>query len=183
MLWTPPKREKEFYADVGRELDEGGMEAFFHYLKYEVDLTGFTPHTEPIMNEAKQNLIDLGLSPSERFYREWADKALPVPYMTCSSQQLYTAFQRWCTLSGERYTPTKTRFGSEVKRIAGDALRSQVVKYEFGDVAKQRTVYLLGQPREGQDLQDYVQNSCDMFEKDLRRYRHVYDQPEEKVNG
>lgn len=183
VLWTPPKREKEFYADVGRELDDGGMEAFFHFLKYEVDLDGFTPHTEPIMNEAKQNLIDLGLSPSERFYREWAEKALPIPFMTCSSQQLYSAFQRWCTLSGERYTPTKTRFGSEVKRIAGDALRSQVVKYEFGEVAKQRTVYLIGKPREDQDLQDFVQNACDMFEKDLRRYRHVYDQPEEKVNS
>jgi len=179
VLWTPPKREKEFYADVGRELDDGGMEAFFHYLKHEVDLDGFTPHTEPIMNQAKQNLISLGLSPSERFYREWEDQALPVPFMTCSSQQLYSAFQRWCTLNGERYTPTKTRFGSEVKRIAGDALQDRVVKYEFGEAFKQRTVYLLGEPEEGRSLQDYVKNSCDMFEKDLRRYRHVYDQPEE----
>lgn len=179
VLWTPPKREKEFYADVGRELDDGGMEAFFHFLRHEVDLAGFTPHTEPIMNQAKQNLISLGLSPSERFYREWEDQALPVPFMTCSSQQLYSAFQRWCTLNGERYTPTKTRFGSEVKRIAGDALQDRIVKYEFGEAFKQRTVYLLGEPQEGQSLQDYVKNACDMFEKDLRRYRHVYDQPEE----
>lgn len=179
VLWTPPKREKEFYAEVGLELEDGGMEAFFHYLRYEVDLAGFTPHTEPIMNQAKQNLISLGLSPSERFYREWEDQALPVPFMTCSSQQLYSAFQRWCTLNGERYTPTKTRFGSEVKRIAGAALRDQVVKYEFGEAYKQRTVYLLGEPKEDQSLQDYVKNACDMFEKDLRRYRHVYDQPEE----
>jgi hypothetical protein len=177
VLWTPPKREEEFYRSVAIQIEDGGLEAFFYYLRDEVDCTDFTPHTKPLDSRAKQNLIALGLSPPERFYREWAAQAMPLPFMTCSAQQLYAGFTRWCTLNGERYPPTQTLFGRTIERIAGNTLRRKLIKYELGEggACKQRTVYLIGEPNEGQSLQEYAKNGSDMFEKDLQKYRRVYE--------
>lgn len=175
VLWTPPKREEQFYRAVADQIEDGGIEAFYHYLLYEVDCSDFSPHTKPLDNRAKQNLISLGLSQPELFYREWEGHGLPIPFMTCSSMQLYAAFQRWCHLNGERFPPSQTKFGRTIERIAGDALRRTKVKYAFGADVKQRTVYLVGSPPDGTTLADYVQAGCDLFEKDLRKYRHVYD--------
>ncbi|MFS2112716.1 DUF5906 domain-containing protein [Herbaspirillum frisingense] len=180
VLWTPPKKDEEFYRSVADEIENGGLEAFFYYLREEVDCTDFSPHTKPLDSRAKQNLIALGLTAPERFYREWQAQALPLPFMTCSAMQLYAAFTRWCHLNGERFPPTQTLFGRTVERIAGDALRRKLVEYDLGDGAgaKQRTVYLIGKPAEGVSLKEFAKNGSDLFQKDLNRYRRVYDQQE-----
>jgi hypothetical protein len=46
----------------------GGNEAFYQFL-LDFDLGDFNEHTKPLMTQAKRDLIDLGLSPAERFYR------------------------------------------------------------------------------------------------------------------
>lgn len=93
VFWMLFKCEKDFYVDVGREFDDGGMEVFFYYLKYEVDFDGFIFYIELIMNQVKQNLISLGFLLLECFYCEWEEQVLLVFFMICSLQQLYSVFQ------------------------------------------------------------------------------------------
>jgi hypothetical protein len=78
------------------------------------DLGDFNEHTKPLMTQAKRDLIDLGLSPAERFYREWSEGLLPLPFMCCSSMQLYAGFCRWSYLNGERFPATQTMFGTDL---------------------------------------------------------------------
>jgi hypothetical protein len=179
VAWTPPKKDLAYYKEVAEQAKSGGIEGFYNYLTTELDMEDFNEHTKPIDTQAKRNLITLGLSAPERFYLEWKEGLIPLPFVCCSAMQLYQGFQRWCHLNGERFPPSQTIFGGAVERMAtGDVVR-KLVKYEIGtSAAKQRTAYIVALPPDGKTLSDWVEAGSALFEKDLKKYRHVYDQSE-----
>lgn len=179
VAWTPKKRDLAYYKEVADEIFDGGMEAFYYYLLHEVDLGDFNEHTKPIDTRAKANLISLGLSGPERFYREWSKGALPLPFMCCSAMQLYAAFQRWSHLNGERFPPTQTEFGGKVERMAEGTVVRKVIKYDAGGIVKQRTAYVVGEKPADKTLTDWFGAASELFEGYLKKYRHVYDQSEQ----
>ncbi|MFZ6871144.1 DUF5906 domain-containing protein [Undibacterium sp. Di27W] len=173
VIWTPPKQAEEYYAAVAHQIFNGGTEAFYKFL-LDVDVGSFNEHTKPIMTEAKANLISLGLSPTERFYREWSGGFLPLPYVCCSAMQLYQAFCRWSTLNGERFPATQTMFGRTIGRVSFGEMTSCPIKYDLMSEVRQRTVYLVGDQPEGRDRHKWVEDGSTLFETALRKYRHVF---------
>ena len=171
VIWTPPALSKEFYIDVANEIDAGGIEAFYHYLMYEVDMGDFDEHTKPIYTGAKDDLIEKSLTPAERFYRDWSRGFLPLPFITCGATQLYEAYKVWCEKSGESRYISQTVFSPTLTRYAGDALEKKVIKYEYGSVVKQRNVFIAGNKPEGKTLSDWVADASALFEESLRVYR------------
>lgn len=171
VIWTPPALDREFYGSVAREIEEGGIEAFYYHLMYELDMGDFNEHTKPIYNDAKDRLIEKSLAPAERFYREWADGLLPLPFHTVGVQQLYDAFQVWCGRSGESRYTTMTTFSPQVERYAGPVIRKQPIKYELGSVVKQRIVFLIGEQPAGKTLRDWAEDACASFESAVQKYR------------
>ena len=171
VVWTPPALEREFYVDVAKELKEGGIEAFYHYLMHELDMGDFDEHTKPIYNEAKDNLIEKSLTPPERFFREWSKGYLPLPFISCGATQLDDAFKVWCDKSGESRFMSQTLFGTTIARYAADALEKKQIKYPFGEVVKQRWVFLTGNKPEGQSLADWIAGASALFEESLKKYR------------
>lgn len=115
VVYTPPRRTDDLYRRVAKCLENGGAEAFFMYLRG-YPINGFTEFDIPPMTTAKQDLIDLGLKPAERFIREWLGGYLPLPLTPCSAGQLYKAFRRWCVLTGERFPPVQEQFSKSVKK-------------------------------------------------------------------
>lgn len=178
VAWTPPKQPLEYYKEVADEMANGGIEAFLHFLLYDLDMGDFNEHSKPLDTEAKQDLITLSLDAPERFYREWSNKALPLPVICCGAMQLYWAFLRWCHLNGERFPQTHVLFARKIKRYAGDKLKTRMVTYELGEDVKQRTVYLIGDPPEGKTQSEWVEECSKLFDKYLKKYRNVYDQSE-----
>lgn len=106
VLWTPPKPDEDFFAQVNAEIDAGGVPALHHYL-LNLDLGEFKPWTKPPMTEAKQDLIDLGLSSEERFLIEWQRGEIDgkddaaVPFCPCLGSHLYRVYEDWCKQRGE----------------------------------------------------------------------------------
>lgn len=178
VLWTPPNREPEFYKSVADEINSGGVEAFYDYCM-KVPVGDFNEHTKPLVTEAKTKLIGLGLSPPEKFYREWAGGFLPLPYMCCSAMQLYLGFCRWCHLNGERFPMTQTMFGRTIDRVGFGEVRRAIIKYDLGSDVKQRTAYLVGEQPADKSRTQWVEDASSIFEAQLKKYRHVYDQPSE----
>lgn len=172
VVWTPPALSREFYVGVADEIKAGGIEAFYHYLMYELDMGDFNEHTKPLYNEAKDNLIEKSLAPAERFYREWSRGLLPLPFVTCGVKQLYEAFQVWCNRSGESKYTSETIFSPSVERYAGAALHKKPILYEYGAKVKQRMVFLVGDHPPGQSLREWAESASALFEKDLKAYRH-----------
>lgn len=171
VLWTPPALTREFYVDVAKEIANGGIEAFFHFLLYDLDIGDFDEHTKPIYNEAKDNLIEKSLTPPERFFREWSKGFLPLPFITCGATQLYEAFKVWCEKSGESRYISQTLFGTTIGRYASDAMEKKLVKYDYASVVKQRWVFLVGERPPDKSQADWVAGATGLFEQDLKRYR------------
>jgi putative DNA primase/helicase len=135
VLWTPPKLSAEFYKDVEREVDAGGVAALYHYL-LNLPLGDFGPHTPPPMTTAKRDLMDLSMDSTERFWIEWSgDQIHPVPCVPVKSTQLYAFYREWCGRCGyPRYAP-EPRFLAEItKRTPAKHL---VGRYLNGSGARQ----------------------------------------------
>ncbi|MET3134989.1 putative DNA primase/helicase [Oxalobacteraceae bacterium GrIS 1.11] len=171
VIWTPPALSKEFYVEVATEIANGGIEAFYHYLMHDLDMGDFDEHTKPLYTDAKDDLIEKSLTPAERFYRDWSRGFLPLPFISCGATQLYDAYKVWCEKSGESRYISQTVFSPTVTRYAGDALEKKVIKYEYGNVVKQRNVFLAGKKPEGKTLSAWVEDASALFEASLKVYR------------
>lgn len=127
VVWTPPKREPEYYKAVMHCADNGGREAFMHAL-LERDISAFDPYAPPPVTKAKTDLIDLSRPSAERFWLAWCTDEAGAPRHACSAAQAYRLYRRWCMTEGERYPINKVMFARTVARIAGDALTVRVAK-------------------------------------------------------
>lgn len=115
VIYTPLEADEALYDSVKAFLAADGARKWLHYLlTYAVE--GFTPHTKPLMTEAKQALITAGYKPSQRFAAEWMGGLLPLAVQVCSAEQLYRVFRRWAEQSGERFLPSREIFSREFGR-------------------------------------------------------------------
>lgn len=123
VIWAPPKLGDAFFDEVNREIEQGGVEALYHYL-LALDLGDFRPWTRPPMTDAKEDLIALGLSNEERFVREWCALELqgpdgePLPFCPCLGSHLYQAYGAWCERNGERKRKAQDLIGL-AKKLPG----------------------------------------------------------------
>lgn len=116
VIYTPRAKDPEYYRKLGEWRDNGGAEAFYHYLlNYPLD--GFHPYSPAPMTEAKTALIAINRKSPELFWEEWRGGELDLPYMACAIGQAYQAYLKWCQRTGDRYpfkqgqfTPTLLRF-------------------------------------------------------------------------
>jgi len=99
VLWTPGHLGPEFYRDVAAEIQNGGVAALHHYL-LELDLADFGPHTKPPMTGAKQDLINLSLDSTERFFQAWKEEQIPLPFVPCRSEHLFSGYRLWAQGEG-----------------------------------------------------------------------------------
>ncbi|MCI5068436.1 DUF5906 domain-containing protein [Acidovorax sp.] len=122
VVYTPRAKDPEYYRKLGEWRDNGGAEAFYHFLlTYPLD--GFHPYSPAPMTAAKEALIEINRKSPEQFWAEWASGELDLPYQACAVDQAYTAYLKWCQRTGDRYpfkrnqfTPTLTRFAEGQSR-------------------------------------------------------------------
>jgi len=112
-IWTPPKREPEFYRAVLDEIAHGGVAALHDYL-LNLDLGDFNPGTPPMNTRARINLIEISKESPDRFIDAWQRGELDQACQACALADLYDVYTRWCRREGERFAYTKIRFSSRI---------------------------------------------------------------------
>jgi hypothetical protein len=180
VIYTPLADEKGLYLKVRDFLANDGARKWLHYLlTYPLD--GFDRHTKPVMTKAKEELIQRGWRPSERFAHEWMAGFLPLPLRVCSAEQLYRAFRRWADVNGERFPPAQAQFTSEVGRWIkehsggdpnGGRLIYKVVQLHGADGRRAVRCWLprgTG-PADGQSEGAWAADGLESFEATLRDY-------------
>lgn len=124
VIFTPPKPDDGFFAEVNEEIANGGVAALHDYL-LNLDLGDFRPWTKPPMTEAKQDLIDLGMGSEERFMREWGRLEIdgrdgePIPFCPCLGSHLYKVYEDWCKRQGEFRPRPSNHFMNYIGKQAG----------------------------------------------------------------
>jgi putative DNA primase/helicase len=131
VIWTPAKLGPDFYRDVLAELANGGVAALHHHLLHH-DLGEFGPGTLPPYTDAKDELINLSLDSTVRFYRQLAaGDILGVRCRPALATDVFDLYRVWCTRTSERVAPMP-KFVNALERKCG--VRNQRKRYT--DVTK-----------------------------------------------
>jgi hypothetical protein len=99
----------------------------------------FNEHTKPLLNDAKQKVLDANLPSEQAFMRDWLEGKTMFPVETVSATTLYWAYKCWAAENGETYTCTQTTFGRVVGRI--DSIIKAYVSIKF--TSRKITVYFM----------------------------------------
>ena len=145
VVYTPRAKDPEYYRSLGEWRDNGGAEAFYHFLlTYPLD--GFHPYSPAPMTAAKVALIEINRKSPEQFWAEWSAGELDLPYQACAVDQASSAYLKWCQRPGDSYpfkrnqfTPTLTRFSEGQGRPA----RTKAMNVTKPGEAKKTTRMLL----------------------------------------
>lgn len=145
VVYTPRAKDPEYYRKLGEWRDNGGAEAFYHFLlTYPLD--GFHPYSPAPMTAAKEALIEINRKSPEQFWAEWANGELDLPYQACAVDQAYTAYLKWCQRTGDRYPFKRNQFSPTLTRFAegqGRAVRIKAMNVTKPGEAKKTTRMLL----------------------------------------
>ena len=176
VIHTPPARERAFYEAAAHCARAGGTAALMHYLQ-SLPLGDFNEHTPPPRTNAKADLVDLGLSPPERFWREWSAGLLDLPLQPCTNEQAFRAYSRWCSRAGVRWTGEQATFSRALRRACGAAVQHKVVQVVDGSAGRRTSLRCLipsgcGVP-EGQSEGQWMADSRDIFQRALEAFMHA----------
>ena len=126
-----------YFEDLFNSID---LPALYDYLMH-VDLTGFGPHTKPLMTDAKKELMNFCARSEQRFITEWMAGETAYPVCNVPALSLYWAYRCWCEEQGEKTSATNTAFGrwataSGLKRERPSIYGStkKITVYFVGDV-------------------------------------------------
>lgn len=167
VIWTPPKMEDAYYRAVVDCRDKGGKEAFYAMLMKR-DLSAFLPYSPPPSTKAKGDLIDLGRPNPERWLMAWREGILPVSWASCSADQAYRFYRRWCVAEGEKFPMSKNVFGRMVMRQAKDTLHVKLAKLRGTGIVTR--MWLVDPAPDGADMGLFAQDKIDLFEANLKGY-------------
>ena len=118
VIWTPPELDREIYAEIFEEIENGGIEAFYDHL-LNVDLGKFGVDTRPPMTDSKMKLIEMSLPSETRFVNDYLAGETGRPIVPCLSSDFYTAYIEWCKRNGERNPRPSHQFWGTVERLPG----------------------------------------------------------------
>lgn len=107
VIWTPPKKPKDYYDALLAEINNGGVEALHDYLLH-VDLGDFGPGTPPPSTDAKFELVQLAQdSPVEFVDALLTNDIRGLALMPGLSTDWYDLYKHWCASVGVKPAPMK----------------------------------------------------------------------------
>lgn len=172
IIWTPPKKSKEFYAALQAEIEAGGVAALHDYLLH-VDLGDFHTATPPPDTDAKRDLVGLAMDSPVDFVdalvRNDIEYLRPMPG---SSTVWYDCYKIWCARVGVKPASMK-RFIDVLRRRRG--IESKPERYASGQSVKQQRVITFGyEPPEGTSRQDWLAEELINFSDRLKDFRGAH---------
>lgn len=190
VIFTPQAMETEFYKELGRWRREGGVEAWFDYL-LNYPCEDFEPYSPAPVTAAKRNLIELNRKTPEQFWVDWHGQELSLPYRTCSIDQAYRAFEKYCVRTGDRFPVKKNVFSGMIVRMSESMkhpARVKPMKPTMPDGSERTArMFLVAEPVMARLDEDKVQTEgawatecIAEFEKPLRMYLHGPRSPDDK---
>ena len=172
VVYTPRKKDFEYYRALAKWRDNGGLEAFYAFLMtYKLDR--FDPYSPAQRTNAKADLISLNLKSPERFWLEWSSGELDLPYHSCSMPQAYAAYLKYAQRTGDRFpvqrpvfTPMVLRFSESQEMPA----RVKVMKLDKEGNKKAERMFLVCDPPSDRKEGEWATETVDQFTDHLKTY-------------
>jgi putative DNA primase/helicase len=175
VIYTPPRLEFEYYKRLAEWADAGGV-AFFHDYLLRYECTEFNPNAPAPWTKAKEELIEINRKSPERFWTDWHDGILDLPYRSCSIEQAYQGYQKYCQRIGDRFPVQSNLFSRLVSRFSenqGAPVRTKVMN--INDPKAGRKAYrmlLVCEPEfNGEKEGAWAAKTVEAFSKHLTKYQ------------
>lgn len=179
VIWTPAKLDREFYAAVQAEIDNGGVAALHDFLLH-VNLEGFSESTMPPMTAAKRELIELSMDSPSQFVLafERGDvagfpaKGQPALLMPALSSDLYDLYCAWCSRVGIR-SLSQPRFANALMRKHGATTQRKRYTASVGTKGPAAVTYLPGgaEMPPGESETGWLGERTDVFRGALKDFK------------
>ncbi len=169
VIWTPPKKAKDYYAAVLAEIEAGGIAALHDYLLH-LDLGDFHPGTEPPDTLAKRDLVALALdSPVDFFDALMGGDVSPMRAGAGLTLDWFKAYQRWCTHTGVKPTSLK-RFVDVLKKKRNEVSKRKGY-LSSGGITSPKSVLMFGDAApEGMTESTWLADRIMAMRKQLKDY-------------
>ncbi|MHC3125135.1 hypothetical protein NL42_15925 [Acinetobacter sp. GN11] len=164
VLYPKNKMPPDLLAQVAKDLDSKEAIESFYTALLQIDLTGFSEHTQPPMTEAKRDIIEYTKAGYDTFVTQWMSGETSFPYVSCTSMQLYDAYQKWSKRTNEHVVSQK-RFMGEAKKYGVVSSPDQKHWRKPRGERGQTKVIIVGVPPEDAPLQDWLGEQIDKFDK------------------
>ncbi len=171
VVYTPARRETEFYDRVRIWLENNGVSHLYHYLLH-YDTFDFDPYKAAPETNAKIALVELNRKSPERFFDEWHDGEIDLPFISCAIEQLYRGYSKYCGRSGDRYPATRAYFTRLILRYAkhqDHALDERVIRLTGAHNSFKR-MFLTLPPPSDRAIGEWAATCFDSFEIKLKNY-------------
>lgn len=139
VVWPRNPLPERMQAEVTREIENGGVAAFYGWL-LSLDTSEFGPHTKPPMTRDKQRLIDFGLPGWQVFYEEWRAGNLEAPFMPAPAALLFKVYRQWCEGRRENVV-SMTKFGGFLA-VQDGLRRRRDLHYTAGQSSRKSTFFI-----------------------------------------
>lgn len=173
VVYTPRAKEFEYYRKLKAWRSNHGAERFYNYLlKY--DCTGFDPFAPAPFTQAKADLIDINRKSPERFWMEWQQGLLDLPYQSCSVDQAYQAYTKYAQRIGDRFPLQNNVFSRMVTRFSeGQGRPVRIKTMQITQVSGGRKAYrmlLVCDPPPGIKEGEWATDCVKAFGEQVRKY-------------
>ena len=173
VVHTPRAKDPAYYEALGAWKAAGGAAAFYDYLlRYPVD--DFRIFAPAPFTKAKADLIDINRKSPERFWAEWSDGQLDLPYHSCEVDQAYQAYLKFAQRIGDRFPVQRELFSRMLQRFSdsqGRPVRSKAMQVnQVGGGRKGRRMLLVCDLPAGAKEGEWATETAQAFDKELRKY-------------
>jgi putative DNA primase/helicase len=172
VVYTPRAKDFSYYAALAKWKEAGGAEAFYQYLlDYPID--GFNAYAPAPMTKAKADLIDINRKSPERFWQDWHDGLIDLPYHSCSSDQAYQAYQKYAQRIGDRFPVQQNLFTRMLTRFAesqGKPVKTKSMQVTEAGSRKGHRMFLVCEIPAGVKEGAFASEAVEAFDKALRKY-------------
>ena len=145
-----PDMDAEYFRELKKEIVESDLHGYLLNYKCEIDGVPFNEHTKPILNEAKQAIIDANLPSQQMFVKTWLSGETEFPVKSAPAQTVYWAYRCWCAINGEKFPCSSTAFGTAIKQAGVTSSRASI---KF--TSSKTTMYFIGEPSTVVSTDDY----------------------------
>jgi putative DNA primase/helicase len=176
VIYTPEKLSPAFYADVRKEIAEGGVAALHDYL-LNLDLGDFEAGTLPPNTKAKRTLVALSMDSPERFMHAFKagdvdgfpGEHRPALLLPALNQDLFDLYCAWCNRQGVRSLSQPKFLNKLETKFKAVTARKRL----GGGGNPQRVLTLPGAPErpEDQTETDWLEFRISVFKQALRDFK------------
>lgn len=170
VIWTPAKKDPDYYTAVFDEIRDGGVAALHDYL-LNTDLDGFHTSSAPPETGARDELLSLSQDSTTRFYHELLGGDIGLQsFRPALVNDVYECYKLWCARSGNKAAPLPRLQNAWLRRHGIKTARKRY--YMLASTKGPHAIFMMGmQSPDGGDEKAYLGECVEMFRKVLDDYR------------